>query len=488
MFSFKRDWPVVLLLLEFIILRIPSLFEPHWYGDEGIYASVAFAIEHGKKLYVDVFDNRLPGIYYIYSLATSENRQFVMRLLSLFAGIITILGIGAIGKTLKLKGVATVIAIAIATFMLGTPFLEGNTANNEHFFLPLTIWGIWFILQPNFKSKLFAGILFGLSFIVKFPPVFTMCAGGLYLILLASNSFLQRVKNSILLGIGFVIPIAVGSFLLFINGNFFQAIQFGILNNKKYVEYYSTEGFTLEQKTIGLAVIIAVISFIYWRKWISHVLFLFLSLLVVDTYAAMFSGRQYTHYLLQVIPAVSLLGGYAVHFMLEKKTKLIFKPVGVIVFYLGWHFILYLFAQGVGTGMHIKPEDYYKDFRLASKYIFQRDYPNNVPEGFFQESKKIIAARKATESYKTKQFYFFTNESWVYDYVGIVPPTMFITEYHQYMVDKGVKRNVSDLQKSAPKIVGFDKDLKPPDELKSYVEENYTKDKEDAYYVYFVKK
>src|SRR3712207_5333490 len=114
--NMRHSLIVVALLCLFIILRIPSLYEPHWYGDEGIYASVAYALEHGKKMYVSVFDNRLPGIYFLYSLGTSETRLVFVKVMNLLAGLISIAGIIALGKKLNLKG-AVLVALSVAVWL-----------------------------------------------------------------------------------------------------------------------------------------------------------------------------------------------------------------------------------------------------------------------------------------------------------------------------------------------------------------------------------
>ena len=59
-------WFLVVILTVF--LRIPSLFEGWWYGDENIYGAVGQGIVNGKMLYVDVWDNKPPLIYLIYGL------------------------------------------------------------------------------------------------------------------------------------------------------------------------------------------------------------------------------------------------------------------------------------------------------------------------------------------------------------------------------------------------------------------------------------
>ena len=50
----------IILFLMFLILRIPSLFEPYWYGDEGIYLVLGQAIRKGVTLYSHIHDNKPP--------------------------------------------------------------------------------------------------------------------------------------------------------------------------------------------------------------------------------------------------------------------------------------------------------------------------------------------------------------------------------------------------------------------------------------------
>lgn len=59
---------LVLVLALVFILRIPSLFEPFWYGDEGIFAAVGHGLNKGQMLYLETWDNKPPMIYIYYSL------------------------------------------------------------------------------------------------------------------------------------------------------------------------------------------------------------------------------------------------------------------------------------------------------------------------------------------------------------------------------------------------------------------------------------
>ena len=55
-------WLFFVLLIVFI-LRIPSFFEPYFYGDEMIYLAIGNALRDGVELYKEIFDHKTPLIY-----------------------------------------------------------------------------------------------------------------------------------------------------------------------------------------------------------------------------------------------------------------------------------------------------------------------------------------------------------------------------------------------------------------------------------------
>jgi len=75
----NRHEGLLILLLIVIALRLPSLAEPYWYGDEAIYLTIGNALRHGQRLYAEIVDHKTPFIYY---LAMMPN-QFSFRLLML---------------------------------------------------------------------------------------------------------------------------------------------------------------------------------------------------------------------------------------------------------------------------------------------------------------------------------------------------------------------------------------------------------------------
>src|SRR5581483_9942049 len=86
----SRDfWYLVIASICFFGLRFPSLFEPNWYGDEGIYQTIGMAMNRGRILYSQIWDNKPPLLYVFYALLHSD--QFFIRLASIIFGILSII-------------------------------------------------------------------------------------------------------------------------------------------------------------------------------------------------------------------------------------------------------------------------------------------------------------------------------------------------------------------------------------------------------------
>ena len=92
MFFTKRiSYEAVFLLgvcLLFFLLRFPSLFEPYWYGDEGVYFTIGKALNQGRFLYTEIWDNKPPLLYLFYAVF---NDLFSIRFASLAFGLASVI-------------------------------------------------------------------------------------------------------------------------------------------------------------------------------------------------------------------------------------------------------------------------------------------------------------------------------------------------------------------------------------------------------------
>src|SRR5260221_5506199 len=129
----KDIWFLLATFFGFFLLRLPSLFEPYWYGDEGIYEVIGYAMRHGRILYSGIWDNKPPLLYLIYALFSGD--QFGAKLASLLVGVLSVVVLYFLAKKRLVKRLHVYIATGFFTVLFGIPLLEGNIANAENFML-----------------------------------------------------------------------------------------------------------------------------------------------------------------------------------------------------------------------------------------------------------------------------------------------------------------------------------------------------------------
>ena len=162
------NWLVILLFVS-LILRIPSFFEPYYYGDEMIYLTLGHGIRQGVPLYSGLYDNKPPILYLIAALA---GNLVWFKILLAVAATISAVFFAKIVECLftnntKIQKIATI----VFTLLITLPLLEGNTANAENFMMAFSLPALYLLLANKLKPKglLFSGFLFGVSCLTKVP-------------------------------------------------------------------------------------------------------------------------------------------------------------------------------------------------------------------------------------------------------------------------------------------------------------------------------
>ncbi len=469
--SMKNKKLLLFALVALIILRIPSLFEPHWYGDEGIYAAITWGMESGKTLYTQLWDNKPPLIYYLYSLGDSHNRLLVIRLLNLVAGLFTLIGLWKLIEELNISKKARNIGIIFATCILGTPILEGNVANAENFFVPIIIFGYIFLLLKK-PRYILSGVFFGTAFLFKFHPFFDFAAAGLYLLITQ-----RSLKKAGIFITGFFIPLILQSAILFLQGNLSAGISIIFLNNFNYTQSYSHGIKSIEFRSLILVIGLASSSWLFYARKISKQIYFLSVLLLFEVYAGLFGGRRYVHYLIQVIPAAVLVSSFFIERTLEEKdTKKRFSYPLILV--LGFWILLKVFMSGEGVAMRYDIPKYYAEFfSFATK---QQPYFISDVDARFDNLKSEL------EQYDKNDLYIYSNSAWLYDVLEIYPPIPVIVGYHRTFV--GEDNFIEMLKNAKPKTIVFDTLADPSDMLSQLLNERYVFDKNiDEYQVWLRK-
>ena len=167
-------------LLVAFLLHYPSLFEPRWYGDEGIFAAVAQNIRHGETLYADALDNKPPLIFFTYAAiqSTLGSGVFALHFVATVSVLATQAAVMAIA--LRLFGPRRSLAAGlIFAFAMGAPLLEANLAMTETFMiLPASLAVLAYLLAARRDERArtpwyaAAGLLLGIAAGYKQVAVF----------------------------------------------------------------------------------------------------------------------------------------------------------------------------------------------------------------------------------------------------------------------------------------------------------------------------
>ena len=174
-------WILLGLSIVFFLFRLPSLTEPYWYGDEGIYHAIGMGLRDGRLLYSEIWDNKPPLLYLIYTIFSE---QFYIRFLSLLFGVASVWAFFQLATTLLKDKKAEIAATVFFTILFGIPLLEGNIANAENFMLlPIILACCLFYAtitkeQENGtgRTSFIAGILLGFAFLTKTVALFDLLA------------------------------------------------------------------------------------------------------------------------------------------------------------------------------------------------------------------------------------------------------------------------------------------------------------------------
>lgn len=306
---------LVFFLLLTIILRIPSFFEPYWYGDEGVYLTLGLAVRRGLVLYRDIHDNKPPLLYWLAALA--EN-LFWFKFLLLTASLASIALFYKLSHIIFSQSKkAVLVACSLFTLLTTLPLLEGNIANAENFLILFTILGFLLLI---FKEKITSGMAVIIGFCFSMAILFKVPAGAdfgavFFFLLLFQNKNPKKIIFPLLAGL--IIPIFLVTLYYFLRGAFNQFITAAFLQNIGYLSSWQTgthasKGLPVGLISRGLLVLgTSGILFMLRKKLPDYFSFSVLWF-AFSMFGTTLSARPYSHYLLEIVPSLSLILGFLV--------------------------------------------------------------------------------------------------------------------------------------------------------------------------------
>lgn len=449
----SRDvWFLLAVSFFFFLLRLPSLFEPYWYGDEAIYEVMAVAMQNGRLLYQGIWDNKPPLLYVLYFIFSGD--QFSLRLLSLLFGLGSVIGFFILCTKLLKTQKIVFISTSLFALLFGLPYIEGNIANAENFMLlPIIVAGIFVVTYPARKKPYFlilAGLLLGLAFLVKAVAVFDTIAFGLFLFILTYKKIRfvpLQIKMLIPLISAFLIPLIITSIIFFLTGAFSDFFNAAFRQNIGYVGYGNTfiisNGFLL----VKLALLLVTVVMIYIkRKNLSASALFILLWLSFSVFNAFFSQRPYTHYVLVLLPSVILsVGLWLTNFSTREKNRRLQVVSGLlllllcIIIYKSFHF-------------YGKTNTYYQNFwnfitGQKSISAYQRFFDKNTPIDY------MIAAFINRTAKADDSIFVWGNNAMIYKLTNKLPLGKYTVAYHMTQNKESLQETTTSIETKKPRFI-----------------------------------
>jgi 4-amino-4-deoxy-L-arabinose transferase-like glycosyltransferase len=531
-YYFQFFWLVVVSF--YTILRLPSLFLKHFSLDEGVYIAVAWDLNNGQQLYSQTWDHKPPLIYWLYSilLKISDYNYWIIPATNFLLGFVSIVLIYLVAKnflTLKLS----LISAFIATIVLGFPTLESHIFNGENLFVPLTLAGAYLFLKnqslekkPKLGKKeviqtLLAGCFWSLASLTKAQPVVEIVGFLIGYLTVSLSSIKFALKKVFIVGLPVVICwVWLGLYyytkgyldwalysIFFTNSDYIDQTskQFAtflsvpLFNGKEYIPDQSGISDMLWRTSI-LALFTGLISYIVWKiqcfksSLVDHkyralsattkARFIFIFWTIFAIFAAFLSGRNYSHYLLQVVPQFSISIVLFCSIIWANWSKISpkeFSPkwnslvASLIVVVIFWQYLIFIFGGG----------SYYLSFDAYPAESYYRNFYWELANGNISSWQNRMFAKKVW-FYPVDKMITQINENSkpedkIWTYINFPALAFYAKRQSGYLTktwfhidDKSRPRVLDELKKDPPKLILWDNTERDDPVLKAYIKENYT--------------
>lgn len=460
----SRDfWFLFFTSFIFFLLRLPSLFEPYWYGDEGIYETIGMAMRNGSLLYRDIWDNKPPLLYTVYAIVNGD--QFSVRAASLLFGVASIIFFFFLLKKLHAstgdRDIKRTIYVTtgIFAFLFGIPLFEGNIANAENFMLLFSLLSALclfrYIDTKTPKALWYAGFFLSIETLFKIVGIFDFAAFGFFLLLVTYKNpkqLFNEIKILLPFGLAYLFPIIItfAYFLLFGTAKTFMQAAFS--QNVGYVGYGNY--FIIPQGLLYLKVLSlgAFLLFLFIKRSLFSKTQLFIFIwLACSLFNAFFSQRPYTHYILVLLPSICLLVFLVLQAFttVAREQKKDFLPIRYIYIIV---LTVVLFLVWNKFDVYKKTIPYYRNFisfmsGSTSLASYQGFFDSDVPNDY------AISQFLRNHNKKNATTFLWGNTAQIYKMSETLPPGRYTVAYHVTGSPTGVEETAKALFEKKPRFV-----------------------------------
>lgn len=460
-FLARREYISLLCItLLFSLLRLPSLVEPYWYGDEGIYETIGIALRNGRELYSGIWDNKPPLLYLVYAVFNGD--QFGVRLASLLSGVAAVIVFFFLAHILLTNKRIASLASGLFALLFALPLLEGNIANAENFMLfPILLAGFlvyqhrdtkYLILNAKYLILFLAGLLLGIAFLFKIVAAFDAMAFAVSILFMIFHNYGANNEKKrkadlfsylVLFSAGFILPILVSLVYFALEGGLQDYIQAAFLQNVGYVGYKNAFIIPQGLLLLKLLLLLGILLYLFWqRKKYSQASLFIIVWFAFSFFNAFFSQRPYIHYVLALLPAFCLMLGLTAQ---EYK-----KNYRIPVLFIA-AFVATIMTFDLTT--YKKTSSYYANylsFITGNKSVseYQRFFDSDVPRDY--ELARYLRSRPDRDN----GVFIWGNSAQIYALSGMLPPGRYTVAYHIAYFGSQTKEEMANvLDKTKPEYI-----------------------------------
>jgi 4-amino-4-deoxy-L-arabinose transferase-like glycosyltransferase len=323
-------------LLVTLLLRAYSFFYSVIDWDETLYLLIADAWSHGSIPYVEIWDQKPPGVYLCFLLGKifgAGDLLLGIRVLCVLAVTFAAYFLYRICQRLAPASGAFAYAPGLL-YIVFTLVNQGLAANTEIFFIPFVTAGMWCIVacvdvtRGTWRSRpwllITGGVLLGFAFQIKYLVAFDLLAIalGIAVFQFLTTPLATALRNTLRIGalllLGFVLPNAAILYYFHAQGHLQDLITATLSANVQH----RTHGDVSIVKTAGKFYLQFRDQFILWGSavaalfWIARgtrsnaqkwtVLMLW-AWLLLDVISISLTKKFYAHYFLQALPPLCVL-------------------------------------------------------------------------------------------------------------------------------------------------------------------------------------
>jgi 4-amino-4-deoxy-L-arabinose transferase-like glycosyltransferase len=467
--SFRWKWTVPsYVILLFVVLvatyvRLNHLSMP-FERDEGEYAYAARLILQGIPPFQEVYNMKMPGIYFTYAVLMAFFGETVegVRLGLVFANLLTAIILYLMFSRLYPSFVACVATGSFLILSL-TPKLQGISANAEHFVILPALVGIYFLILSIHRKRAWlsflSGIMLGTAFVIKQHGLAFVLFGFLYLAYGLATESDGRTGRIILtlfcFGLACLLPFLCVLVLILSHGVFDRFWFWTFV----YAGHYMTmtaflKGFQwlrlLMSHLVSSAPIpwilcfAGLISLLSYRSSPQQKTFALGFLLF--SFVAVSPGFYYRpHYFIMLLPAISLLGGIALEHLRQAFQGSLhprWRGIGGVA-------ALFLLFISLGHSIYLNRDAF---FSMSSAQLLRSSYGMN-PFLEAVEIARFIEARSRPEERiavvgSEPEIYFYAKRRAATGYMYTYP----LTENHPY-AERMQREMISQIEGAMPRFL-----------------------------------